>query len=110
MIRSNLFLSIFCSICCESNFKYFEASVNSLVELELSETSDTPSQDDNQKKDQGNKFEDFESVFQKEMEKPIAISNIAILSPKNKKATRVRIETRDGKKVRVACSCGSVIN
>lgn len=46
----------------------------------------------------------------KEIEKPIAVSNIAILSPKDKKATRVRIETRDGKKVRVACSCGSVLN
>ena len=43
--------------------------------VELSETSDTPSQDDNQTKDQGNKSEDFESVFQKEMEKPIVDYN-----------------------------------
>lgn len=46
----------------------------------------------------------------KEMEKPIAISNVAVLSPKTKKATRVRIETQDGKRVRVACSCGTVLN
>lgn len=37
-------------------------------------------------------------------------SNIALVSPKTKKGTRVRIEKRDGKKVRVAVSCGSVID
>ena len=40
----------------------------------------------------------------------IDISNIALISPKTAKATRVRIEQRDGKKVRVAVACGSVID
>lgn len=42
-----------------------------------------------------------------EMEKSIDISNIALLSPETKKATRVRIESRDGKNVRVAVVCGT---
>ena len=44
-----------------------------------------------------------------DMESSLHISNVALLSPKTKKATRVRIENRDGKKVRVSVSCGSII-
>lgn len=43
-------------------------------------------------------------------EAPLHISNIALVSPQTKKATRVRIEERDGKRVRVAVACGSVLN
>ncbi|OQX66624.1 MAG: 50S ribosomal protein L24 [Sorangiineae bacterium NIC37A_2] len=39
---------------------------------------------------------------------PIAISNVMPLDPETGKATRVRFETRDGKKVRVAKS-GAII-
>jgi len=42
-----------------------------------------------------------------EMEKGIHISNIAVVSPKTGAATRVRIEDKNGKKVRVATKCGS---
>ncbi len=42
-----------------------------------------------------------------EIEKPLHISNVAVVSPKTGKATRVRIENKDGKKVRVATTCGS---
>ncbi|MBD66778.1 MAG: 50S ribosomal protein L24 [Halobacteriovoraceae bacterium] len=42
-----------------------------------------------------------------DIERPIHISNIAVVSPKTGGATRVRIETKDGKKVRVATKCGS---
>lgn len=42
-----------------------------------------------------------------EKESFINISNVAVVSPKTKKATRVRIETKDGKKVRIAVACGS---
>lgn len=42
-----------------------------------------------------------------EMEKSIHISNIAVVSPKTGAATRVRIEDKNGKKVRVATKCGS---
>ena len=45
-----------------------------------------------------------------EKESPVHMSNIAIVSPKTKKATRVRIEEKDGKKVRIAVACGSVID
>lgn len=45
-----------------------------------------------------------------EVERPVHISNIAVVSPKTKKSTRVRIETKDGKKVRVAVACGSVLS
>lgn len=38
------------------------------------------------------------------------ISNVAIVSPKTKKATRVRIERKDGKNVRVAVACGSMLD
>ena len=40
---------------------------------------------------------------------PLHISNVAIAG-KDGKATRVRIEERDGKKVRVAVKTGEVIN
>jgi len=42
-----------------------------------------------------------------EIEKPMDISNVAVVSPKTGKATRVRIESKDGKKVRIAVACGS---
>jgi len=42
-----------------------------------------------------------------DMEKGIDISNIAVVSPKTGAATRVRIEDKNGKKVRVAVKCGS---
>ncbi len=45
-----------------------------------------------------------------DIEAPLHISNINFLSPKNNKPTRVKIEVRDGKKVRVATSCGSVLS
>ncbi len=44
-----------------------------------------------------------------EIEKGLHISNVAVVSPKTGKATRVRIEEKDGKKARVAVSCGSVL-
>jgi len=44
-----------------------------------------------------------------EMESTVHISNVAVVSPKTHKATRVRIENKDGKKVRVAVSCNSVL-
>ncbi|RLA62474.1 MAG: 50S ribosomal protein L24 [Epsilonproteobacteria bacterium] len=39
----------------------------------------------------------------------VHISNVALMSPKTNKATRIRIEEKDGKKVRVATACGSVL-
>jgi large subunit ribosomal protein L24 len=45
-----------------------------------------------------------------EIEAPLHISNVSVVSPKTNKATRVRIETKDGKRVRVAVACGSVLN
>lgn len=39
----------------------------------------------------------------------INLSNIAVVSPKTNGATRVRIEEKDGTKVRVAVKCGSVL-
>ena len=44
-----------------------------------------------------------------EIERPLHISNVAMISPKTKKATRVRIESRGEEKVRVAVACGSVL-
>ncbi len=44
-----------------------------------------------------------------DVERPLHISNMALISPKTSKPTRVRIEIRDGKKVRVAVKCGSII-
>ncbi len=45
-----------------------------------------------------------------EVEVPLHASNIAVVSPKTKKATRVKIEIKDGKPVRVAAACGTVLN
>lgn len=45
----------------------------------------------------------------RQIEAPLHISNIAICSPKTQKGTRVRIETRANKKVRVAVSCGTIL-
>ncbi len=44
-----------------------------------------------------------------ETETTLHLSSIALMSPKTNKATRVRIEKKDGKNVRVAVACGSVI-
>jgi large subunit ribosomal protein L24 len=44
-----------------------------------------------------------------DIEKSVHISNVAVASPKDGSATRVRIENKDGKKVRVAIKCGSVL-
>lgn len=44
------------------------------------------------------------------IEAPLAVSNVAIADPKSGQATRVRFETRDGKKVRVAVKSGELIN
>jgi large subunit ribosomal protein L24 len=40
---------------------------------------------------------------------PIHISNVALIDPKDKKATRTRVEERDGTRVRVAVRSGEVI-
>lgn len=45
-----------------------------------------------------------------EKELSIHLSNVAVVSPKTKKATRVKIEKRDGKNVRVAVACGTQLN
>jgi large subunit ribosomal protein L24 len=42
-------------------------------------------------------------------EAPIHISNIALLDPKSDKPTRIRIERKDGKKVRIAVKSNEVI-
>ena len=44
------------------------------------------------------------------VERPIHRSNLMVRSPKNNKPTRVRIEEREGKKVRIAVACGSVLS
>jgi large subunit ribosomal protein L24 len=41
---------------------------------------------------------------------PMAISKVALADPKTGKATRVRFETKDGKKVRVAVKSGETID
>jgi large subunit ribosomal protein L24 len=43
-------------------------------------------------------------------EAPMHVSKVALVDPKTGKATRVRFETRDGKKVRVAAKSGELIN
>jgi large subunit ribosomal protein L24 len=43
-------------------------------------------------------------------EAPMHISKVAIVDPKDGKATRVRFETTDGKKVRVAARSGEKID
>jgi large subunit ribosomal protein L24 len=44
------------------------------------------------------------------VEAPMHISKVAIADPKTGAASRVRFETRDGKKVRVAAKSGELIN
>ena len=44
------------------------------------------------------------------VERPLHRSNIMVRSPKTKGPTRVRIEEKEGKKVRVAVACGSVLS
>ena len=43
-------------------------------------------------------------------EAPMAISKVGLADPKTGKATRVRFETQDGKKVRVAAKSGEKID
>ena len=43
-------------------------------------------------------------------EAPLHVSKVAIADPKTGKPTRVRFETRDGKKVRVAAKSGELIH
>lgn len=43
-------------------------------------------------------------------EAPMHISKVGLADPKDGKATRVRFETKDGKKVRVAVKSGETIN
>ena len=43
-------------------------------------------------------------------EAPLHVSKVALADPKTGAATRVRFETRDGKKVRVAVKSGEVVN
>lgn len=45
-----------------------------------------------------------------DVERPVHLSNINLLDPKEKKATRVRIEVRDDKKVRVAVKSNTVLD
>ena len=44
------------------------------------------------------------------VEAPLHVSKVALQDPKTGKATRVRFEDRDGKKVRVAVRSGELIN
>ena len=44
------------------------------------------------------------------VEAPMHISKVAIADPKDGSATRVRIEEKDGKRVRVAVKSGETIN
>ena len=44
-----------------------------------------------------------------EKEAPIHVSNVAVVDPKTNKATKVRYEIKDGKKVRVAKKSSTVI-
>lgn len=46
----------------------------------------------------------------KDVEATLHVSNISIVSPKTGKASRVRIEKRDGKNTRIAVACGSVLD
>lgn len=43
-------------------------------------------------------------------EAAMAISNVAVADPKDGKATRVRFEEKDGKKVRIAVKSGEMID
>jgi large subunit ribosomal protein L24 len=44
-----------------------------------------------------------------DVERPLHLSNVALKDPKTGRATRVRIETKDNKKVRVAVKSGTVL-
>ncbi len=44
------------------------------------------------------------------VEAPLHVSNVAIADPKTGQATRVRFETKDGKKVRVAVKSGETLD
>ncbi len=46
----------------------------------------------------------------KRVEAPLHVSKVAIADPKTGKPTRVRFETKDGKKVRVAVRSGETID
>ncbi len=46
----------------------------------------------------------------KDKDMPIQVSNVALISPKDGKPTRVRFEEKDGKKVRVAKRSGAEID
>ena len=43
-------------------------------------------------------------------EAPIHLSNVALIDPKDDRPTRVRIEVRDGERVRVAVRSGEVLD
>ena len=45
-----------------------------------------------------------------EMESTVHVSNVLPKSPKTGKPSRVKIESRDGKNVRVLKTCGTVLN
>ena len=45
-----------------------------------------------------------------DIEAPLHISNIAIMSPKTNKATRIKVKEVDGQKKRVAIKCGTVLD
>lgn len=44
-----------------------------------------------------------------EIAMPIHVSNVALIDPKTKKATRIGIEKKDGKRVRIAKKSGTEI-
>ncbi len=46
----------------------------------------------------------------RKMEAPIHVSNVMLVDPKTKKPTKVSIEFKDGKKVRVSKKTGNVID
>jgi large subunit ribosomal protein L24 len=45
-----------------------------------------------------------------EFEAPISISNVMLIDPKDGKPTRVRIERKDGKRIRVSTRTGTPID
>ena len=44
-----------------------------------------------------------------QIEAPLHVSNVALVDPQTKKPTRVRIERREGRNVRVAVASGTVL-
>jgi large subunit ribosomal protein L24 len=44
-----------------------------------------------------------------EKEGPIHVSNVALIDPKDKRPTRVRVEEREGRRVRVGVRSGEII-